>query len=108
MRSWYDRLDFNRAPNLKRYLHGLRQYRYLAAYSSKPYNYYLIRVTPLAAYLLVKVVKKCMQLEFDRREQPNIFVPKIVYRVRRQHYVYWEMSRLARGLPKTFTYSTWD
>ena len=24
------------------------------------------------------------------------------------HYVYWEISRVARGLPKTFTYSTWD
>ncbi len=35
-------------------------------------------------------------------------MPKIVYRVRRQHYVYWEISRVARGLPKTFTYSDWD
>lgn len=31
-----------------------------------------------------------------------------MYKIRRQHYVYWEISRLARGLPKTFTYSTWD
>lgn len=35
-------------------------------------------------------------------------VPKEVYRIRRLHYVFWETSRLARGLPKTFTYSTWD
>ena len=31
-----------------------------------------------------------------------------MYRIRRAHFVYWEISRLARGLPKTFTYSTWD
>lgn len=35
-------------------------------------------------------------------------VPKEIYRIRRLHFVFWETSRLARGLPKTFTYSTWD
>lgn len=35
-------------------------------------------------------------------------MPRFIYKVRRQHYVYWEIARLARGLPKTFTYSTWD
>jgi hypothetical protein len=35
-------------------------------------------------------------------------VPKEVFQIRRKHYVFWEISRLARGLPKTFTYSTWD
>jgi hypothetical protein len=35
-------------------------------------------------------------------------VPKYIYKVRREHYIFWEISRLARGLPKTFTYSTWD
>lgn len=28
--------------------------------------------------------------------------------MRRQFYIYWEISRLARGLQKTFTYSNWD
>jgi hypothetical protein len=37
-----------------------------------------------------------------------MFIPKTVYRIRRMHYVYWEISRLHRGLPKTFTYSRWD
>ena len=60
------------------------------------------------AFFGVKLIKHSLQLEFDRRESPNPFIPKIVYRVRRQHYVFWEISRIARGLPKTFTYSTWD
>ena len=41
-------------------------------------------------------------------KQPNPFVPRKVYEIRRKHYVFWEISRLARGLPKTFTYTTWD
>ena len=60
------------------------------------------------AYIGTKYLKHALLSEFDQREQPNIFVPKVVYKVRRAHYVYWEISRVARGLPKTFTYSTWD
>ena len=37
-----------------------------------------------------------------------MFIPKTVYKIRRLHYVYWEISRVARGLPKTYTYSRWD
>ena len=46
--------------------------------------------------------------EYDMRKRPNMFIPKFVYRIRRKHYIFWEISRVARGLPKTFTYSTWD
>ena len=42
------------------------------------------------------------------RKKPNILIPRAIYRIRREHYVYWEISRIARGLPKIFTYSTWD
>lgn len=42
------------------------------------------------------------------RKQPNFLIPKFVYKVRREFYIYWEISRLARGLSKTFTYSNWD
>lgn len=105
MPSWFSQLDASRAPNLKRYLYGLRQYHYLSQYSQRPYNYYLYRSVPFLAYASYKLAKHCTSLEFDRREQPNLLVPKIVYQIRRQHYVYWELARLARGLPKTFTYS---
>lgn len=63
---------------------------------------------PLAAYCAAKYLKHSMQLEFDRRRQPNPLIPLAVYRVRRKHYVFWEIQRVARGLPKTFTYSSWD
>jgi len=42
------------------------------------------------------------------RKQPNMFIPKFVYKIRREHYVFWEIQRVARGLPKTFTHSNWD
>jgi hypothetical protein len=42
------------------------------------------------------------------RKKPNMFIPSIIYKIRREHYIYWEISRVARGLPKTFTYSNWD
>jgi len=42
------------------------------------------------------------------RKRPNMFLPRFVYKIRREHYIYWEISRVARGLPKTFTYSNWD
>ena len=42
------------------------------------------------------------------RKTPNPFIPRCVYRVRRKSYIYYEISRLSRGVPKTFTYSCWD
>jgi len=42
------------------------------------------------------------------RKRPNMLIPKFIYKIRREHYVFWEISRIARGLPKTFTYSNWD
>jgi hypothetical protein len=43
-----------------------------------------------------------------RERRPNRLIPRRIYKIRREHYVYWEISRIARGLPKTFTYSNWD
>ena len=48
------------------------------------------------------------QSEYDVRLHPNILIPKYIYKVRRESYIYWEISRLARGLNRTFTYSNWD
>ena len=76
----------------------------------RPYNYYNMWMALIGAYVLTKYVKKNFtQTEFDMRKgRINMFIPKFVYRIRREHYIYWEMSRLARGLPRTFTYSNWD
>ena len=59
-------------------------------------------------FKLVRLVLIVDLQEFDRREQPNHLIPKLVYDVRRQTYVFWELQRLARGMPKTFTHSDWD
>ena len=42
------------------------------------------------------------------RKKPNILIPKSVYHARREHYIYWDMSRVARGLNKTFSYHNYD
>lgn len=106
--SWFSKLDEKRAPNVKQYLRGLQQFNRLKHLVKRPYNFHLAWGGVCFAYCLSKWVKHTLQLEIDRREQPNLLVPKAVYRIRRQHYVFWEISRVARGLPKTFTYSEWD
>jgi hypothetical protein len=106
--DWFAKIDDRKAPNVKQYLRGLRKY-YIAQQSVvRPYNYHLAWMVIPGAYLFSKWLKHNLQTEFDRRQQPNLFIPKIVYKIRRKHYVYWEISRVSRGLPKTFTYSTWD
>jgi hypothetical protein len=63
----------------------------------------------LGAFVITKLTGHYIfNTEYDQRKCPNPLIPKTVYKIRRQHYVYWETARLARGLPKTFTYSTWD
>lgn len=46
--------------------------------------------------------------EYDQRKTLRPRLVQDIRRVRRKCYVYWEISRLSRGLPKTFTYSSWD
>jgi hypothetical protein len=60
-------------------------------------------IAMIGAWFLTVYVKRNF-----RRKRPSLFVPRFIYRIRRDHYIYWEISRLARGLPKTFTYSNWD
>ena len=81
----------------------------IAITTPRRYNYYNYYVTFFAALYVAKYAKQNFTLcEFDMRRRPNILIPRFVYRIRRAHYIYWETSRLARGLPKTFTYSNWD
>lgn len=64
----------------------------------------------ILAYVITKYIKhNFTKTEYQiRKGRPNKLIPKFVYRIRREHYVFWEISRIARGLPKTFTYSNWD
>lgn len=47
----------------------------------------------IAAAFITKYVKhNFTQTEFDiRRGKPNMLIPKFVYRIRRDHYIYWEI-----------------
>ena len=49
-----------------------------------------------------------MKNEFYQRGNPNFVVPSFVYKARRDNYIYFELSRIARGLPTTFTYYYYD
>ena len=42
------------------------------------------------------------------RKGYNLLVPDYIYRVREESYHYWELARLAKKLPRTFTYYKWD
>lgn len=60
------------------------------------------------AYLFLYVKHNYFNFEFQKFKHPNILIPRIVYKVRKEHYIYWEKSRLARGLPTTFSYYSYD
>lgn len=63
----------------------------------------------LSLFLLFIFIKKyLMKFEFQLFKKPNCFIPRIIYRIRREHYIYWEKSRIARGLQTTFSYYNFD
>lgn len=100
----------NSSPNLKQYLRGLRNYTRLSENSEKPYNFYLFWTGSLLSFAVIKfyLAHLSVRLEPHWRKKPNALVPIGVYDIRKKHYVFWEISRVSRGLPKTFTYSKWD
>lgn len=59
-------------------------------------------------YLFFYLRHNYFRFEYQKMKQPNILIPKFIYRIRREHYIYWEKSRLARGLPSTFSYYEFD
>jgi hypothetical protein len=73
------------------------------------YNKYrYILATCLGLYGIFYLKHNLTQPEFECREKPNILIPKIVYKTRRAHHIYWEVSRIARGYVKTFSYYNFD
>lgn len=70
------------------------------------YKYHVLAV--LSVYSLCYLKHNYTKNEFEMRKQPNILIPMSVYEVRRKHYIYWELSRVARGYRKTFTYYNYD
>ena len=46
----------------------------------------------IGTFIMVKYIKhNFTNTEFDMRDRPNIFIPKLIYKVRRDHYVFWEI-----------------
>ena len=48
------------------------------------------------------------QQEYDRREQPSIFIPRLFYQARADGYRYWQLARLAHGKKAYFSYYFYD
>ena len=46
--------------------------------------------------------------EFETIEKPNLFIPKLIYDSRLDHYKYWELSRLARNKKNIFSHYFYD
>lgn len=61
-----------------------------------------------SAYTVAYIKQNFMQPEFEVRKQPNILIPKNIYEIRRNSYIYWEISRIARGMNKNFSYYNYD
>ncbi|KAM3141406.1 hypothetical protein pb186bvf_006524 [Paramecium bursaria] len=88
------------------YLRSLRSYFESGHVHKTTFKYFALFGWSLYAYKWIQ--QNWMKHEFDIRRQPNILIPKFIYKARREHYIYWEQSRLARGLSTTFTYYDWD
>jgi len=75
-------------------------------YNYNKHKLLMIFVFSIYAYCYIK--HNYTQTEYFSREKPNILIPKSVYEVRRKSYIFWELSRIARGYRKTFSYSNYD
>jgi hypothetical protein len=78
----------------------------LITHGYNKYKYGIIFLVTLYGYFYFK--HNFTKPEFEIRERPNILIPKSIYEVRRKNYIYWELSRLARGYRKTFSYYNYD
>lgn len=101
--------------NKTRSVHGLNTFHSTTRggliNNSKPhiYNKYKpLIIFLLCSYSFLYIKHNFLQFEYQKLKQPNFLIPKFIYRIRREHYVYWEKSRLARGLPTTFSYYNYD
>lgn len=100
-----------RSKNVKMILKGIKLYNEEHKYKldQQKYNKYkplLIFIS--LGYCFFYIKHNYLSFEFQKRKNPNFLIPKIVYRIRKQHYIYWEKSRLARGLSTTFSFYNYD
>lgn len=90
------------------YLRGIRGLFEKSSQRKRSYNYYLFVFSIGTTIFSFEYFKNQLRNEFDQRELQYIYIPKFILRIRREHYLYWELSRLARGMSTTFTHYDWD
>ena len=100
-----------KSKNIKLILKGLK---YLSEESKDKQNkqiynkYKYLLIFLLSSYMFFYIKHNYFKFEFQKMRKPNFLIPRVVYRIRKEHYIYWEKSRLARGLPTTFSYYNYD
>lgn len=87
---------------IKLYLYGLKGF--FETNTAKPYNYYKKYTVLISSILLLKWYLHDIKSEFYKRRNPNVFIPYLIYKARKESYIYWELTRLSKGLNTTFTY----
>lgn len=68
---------------------------------------YIVLLSTLT-YSIMYIKDKYLRFEYEKYNKPNFLIPEFIYRIREEHYIYWEKSRLARGLSTTFSYYIYD
>ncbi len=100
-----------KSKNIKLILKGFKVLKEESIYKAdfQKYNKYkYLLLFGLASYIFLFIRHNYFQFEFQKRKQSSLFIPKFIYRIRKEHYIYWEKSRLTRGLPTTFSYYNYD
>ena len=100
-----------KSKNLKLILKGFKVLKEESIFKAEfqRYNKYkYLLLFSFASYAFLYIKHNYFQFEFQKRKQSSIFIPKFVYRIRKEHYIYWEKSRQTRGLPTTFSYYNYD
>ena len=107
--SYYIRL---KSKSIKLILKGfkiLKEDKIFKIKETHRYNKYKPLLILLASsYILLYLKHNYTEFEFQKMKKPNILIPEVVYKIRKEHYIYWEKSRLARGLPTTFSHFNFD
>jgi hypothetical protein len=89
--------------------HSMRNRGLVSSKKPHRYNKYKgVLILFSCCYTMLYIKHNFLKFEYEKLKQPNFLIPRFVYRIRKQHYIYWEKSRLARGLPTTFSYYKYD
>ena len=106
VRQWIDKQLKNSEgkPLLRLFLLGAKGQ--LKHKGSKPYGFYPKVISAVLSLAFAKWISDIRKQELDHKGF-NWFIPEYVYNVREESYLYWELARLSKKLPRTFTYYKW-